>query len=79
MIHVYIVPRKRSNGYCFGGPVPIQFENVDWMDDPPPEIGSERVKEDIMQKIYVRMASHGTSFLVLGPSNRPELTFQFEV
>lgn len=30
MIHVYEIPLARSNGYCFGGPVPIVFGNVDW-------------------------------------------------
>lgn len=34
MIHVYEIPAQRSNGYCFGGPVPIVFGNVDWFYDP---------------------------------------------
>lgn len=34
MIYVYVLPEHLSNGYCFGGPVPIVFGNVDWFSDP---------------------------------------------
>jgi len=34
MIYVYKLPEKLANGYCYGGSVPITFENVDWMNSP---------------------------------------------
>ena len=30
MVYVYKLPEKLSNGFCFGGGVPITFTNVDW-------------------------------------------------
>ena len=75
MIHVYKIPQKRSNGYCFNGPVPIEFGNVDWMDDPEPKIPREEIERWLQQKMYFTAAKSGDRFLVLCDA-RPELTFQ---
>ena len=74
MMHVYLVPKKRSNGYCFAGPVPILFENVDWMDDPPPEMDLSIVQGFLQEKNYFKNADPGTRFLVL--CDLPGMTFQ---
>lgn len=75
MLHVYLIPAKRSNGYCFEGPVPITFGNVDWMGDPPESMTLEETKNFIAEKRYVKNSPKGTRFLVLCDL-RPELTFQ---
>lgn len=75
MLHVYVIPEKRSNGYCFGGPVPITFGNVDWLNTPPDEIGRNEVEKFLMGKEYFTSAPVGTRFLVLC-DDRPEMTFQ---
>lgn len=75
MIHVYRIPDKRSDGYCFGGYVPVPFYNVDWMDDPPDDMTPEDAAKFISGKIYFTMAAPGTRFLVLCDKG-PEWTFQ---
>lgn len=74
MIHVYIVPKRRSNGYCFGGPVQVLFGNVDWMDEPPDAMSRAEVESSLRNKNYFTEAPAGTEFLVLSGS-RSDLTF----
>lgn len=71
--HVYRLPDKRSDGYCFNGGNPIPFINVDWFG------GGlitkrEQLIEFISQKQYAR---HGEALLVL--ANDPAWTFSFVV
>jgi len=75
MIHVYRIPEKRSNGYCFAGPVPIAFGNVDWMYDPEEGVRPEELREFIQDKRYYTEAPDGTRFLILCDKG-PEWTFQ---
>lgn len=75
MLHVYLIPKKRSNGYCFGGPVPIVFGNVDWLGTPPEDMSRADVEAFLQQKKYFTEAAPGTRFLVLC-DDRPEMTFQ---
>lgn len=65
MIYVYIIPHKRSNGYCFKGPVPITFHNVDWFDDNLDATEEETI-DFIKGKPYFNGVAKGTEFLVLG-------------
>ena len=74
MMHVYLIPKKRSNGYCFGGPVPILFGNVDWMDDPPTGFDLPTIQEFLQKKDYFKNSDPGTRFLVL--CDIPGMTFQ---
>ena len=75
MIHVYLIPQKRSNGYCFGGPVPVTFGNVDCMGPVEPSMTKADLKRFISRKGYFTAADPGTRFLVLCDV-RPEFTFQ---
>ena len=75
MIYVYLIPQKRSNGYCFGGPIPVTFGNVDWMGPVEPSMTRGDLEGFISQKGYFTAADLGTRFLVLCDA-RPELTFQ---
>lgn len=75
MIYVYLIPQKRSNGYCFGGPVPVTFGNVDWMGPVEPSMTKADLKRFISRKGYFTAADPGTRFLVLCDV-RPEFTFQ---
>lgn len=74
MIHVYQIPKHRSNGYCFGGPVPIPFGNVDWMGEPPEEMSRAHLESFLRGKKYFTSAAAGVEFLVLA-KGRPDLTF----
>lgn len=74
MIHVYQIPKQRSNGYCFGGPVPISFGNVDWLDEPPEGMTRSEVEDFLKGKTYFTSASPGAEFLVLS-GEREDLTF----
>ena len=75
MIHVYRIPKKRSDGYCFGGGVPITFQNVDWIGDPEDGHTVDELRDFLMGKLYVMNSPPGTRFLVLCDKG-PEWTFQ---
>lgn len=75
MIHVYRIPENRSNGYCFSGPVPIPFGNVDWLGDPPDDMTPNQACTFLKQKKYFTEAPIGARFLVLCDKG-PEWTFQ---
>lgn len=60
-IHVYRLPSRLSDGYCFGGGRPITFQNVDWFDAPISE-GREGLTDFIKKKRYF---SPQARFLVL--------------
>lgn len=77
MLHVYEIPKKRSNGYCFGGGVPITFMNVDWFGPAPDELSQDELRKFIAGKQYFQQAAPGSRFLVLC-DDRPDLTFQME-
>lgn len=74
MIHIYKIPTKRSNGYCFQGPVPIIFENVDWIGEPEPSATRDDLEKWFRSKDWFTKAAPDTRFLVL--CDRPDLTFQ---
>lgn len=76
MIHVYQIPLNRSPGYCFGGSVPVMFQNLDWMDFLPEHITRENLEEVLRSKNYVKDAAPGTEFLVL-VDYQPGMTFSF--
>ena len=75
MIHVYRIPEKRSNGYCFGGPVPITFGSVDWMPDPEDGMRPDELRKFLQRKGYYTGAPDGTRFLILCDKG-PDWTFQ---
>ncbi len=59
MIHVYEIPEKRSNGFCFGAGKPITFLNIDWMNSPDEIPGidpmtDEEIVEFIKAKMYIK-------------------------
>ncbi|MCV9940885.1 hypothetical protein OIU35_31430 [Boseaceae bacterium BT-24-1] len=67
-VRVYEMPDKLTNGYCFGGGVPITFMNVDWFEHP---IGDRTDLETfIKSKRYYNPAKR---FLV--QSDEPNFTF----
>jgi hypothetical protein len=69
--HVYEVPAKRSNGYCFGAGVPITFQNVDWFGG-----GAIETREQLVQFISGKQYCRpGFTYLVL--ANDPAWTFSF--
>lgn len=68
-VRVYRLPEKLTNGYCFGGGVPIAFTNVDWFEVPADEERG-RLVEFIRTKQYYRPTAR---FLVLGDS--PDFVF----
>jgi hypothetical protein len=79
MICVYRIPEKLVNGYCFNGPVPITFGNIDWMDTPPEQDATrDDVERFLRRKTYVSAAAPGTRFLVLC-EERADLTFVIRV
>lgn len=71
-IRVYLLPPKLTNGYCFGGGVPITFTNVDWF-------GTTKgmTKEDLIK--FIRTKKYcvyaGDRFLVMSDEGSPEFTF----
>jgi len=71
-LRVYRLPTKLTNGYCFGGGVPITFLNVDWfealIDD-----GRAPLEAFIKSKRYYDATAR---FLVL--ADHPDLTFVIE-
>jgi hypothetical protein len=71
-VRVYIVPERPTNGYCFGGGVPIIFLNVDWFEAP---IAAGR--DDLIGFIKRKQYYHDNSrYLVLG--DHPDFTFTIE-
>lgn len=74
MIQVYRLPEKLTNGFCFGGGQPIEFENVDWFNAEPVR-GSAgpteaQVRAFVMSKRYYDPKAR---FLVL--DDRPKRSF----
>lgn len=74
MLYVYQLPQKLSNGYCFAGPVPITFGNVDWLYTPEESMTRQESEEFLRGKNYFKNAPKGTKFLVLC-EDRPDHTF----
>lgn len=62
MLYVYRLPDKLSNGYCFGGWVPITFLNVDWFGGAP-ELPISDVVSFVKGKRYYDPTAR---FLVVG-------------
>ncbi|RVC58716.1 MAG: hypothetical protein EOS81_05460 [Mesorhizobium sp.] len=71
-LRVYRLPAKLTNGYCFGGGVPITFLNVDWFEAPVEE-GRDALTTFIKGKQYF---TPDVRFLVL--ADDPALTFVIE-
>lgn len=71
-VHVYRLPAKLSDGYCFGGGQPVLFQNVDWFDAMISE-GREPLATFIKGKRYFNIWDR---FLVL--SDEPTLTFTID-
>lgn len=69
MIYVYRLPVKMSDGFCFGGGVPITFTNVDWFSGSA-EMTRADVEKFIRAKNYL---TPGHKWLVL--SDTPDFTF----
>jgi hypothetical protein len=72
MIRVYRLPEKLTDGFCFGGGRPIQFLNMDWFDEPPPEMKITRagVEAEVRGKCYYDPTAR---YLIL--DDRPGETF----
>ena len=68
-VRVYRLPAKLTNGYCFGGGVPITFMNVDWFEAPIAD-GRDVLTDFIRSKRYYDPAAR---FLV--QSDHPDFTF----
>ncbi|RWE95750.1 hypothetical protein [Mesorhizobium sp.] len=71
-LRVYRLPEKLTNGYCFGGGVPITFLNVDWFEALVDQ-GREPLTAFIKGKRYFDPTAR---FLVL--ADDPALTFVIE-
>lgn len=74
-IRVYRLPEKLTNGFCFGGGVPITFTNVDWF-------GTNGAPSRADLEPWMREKAWATGpgwYLVLSDANSPDLTFIFEV
>jgi hypothetical protein len=71
-VHVYKLPEKLSEGYCFGGGVAIAFLNVDWF-EAPVSIGREEIERFVRGKGYYDERSR---FLLL--ADHPSFTFTIE-
>lgn len=70
-VQVYRLPEKLTNGYCFGGGVPIVFVNVDWFGTPKNVTKADLIKF-IEGKAYYK---HGGRLLVMTDSGSPDFTF----
>jgi hypothetical protein len=71
-VRIYVVPEKPTNGYCFGGGVPITFTNVDWF-----EAVVSDGRDDLIAFIKSKKYYHDNSrYLVLG--DHPNFTFTIE-
>jgi hypothetical protein len=62
-VNVYQLPDNLSQGYCFGGGVPIAFLNVDWFDALPEIERREELLQFIKSKRYF---IKGRKYLLLG-------------
>jgi len=71
-VRIYRLPSKLTDGYCFGGGVPIAFQNVDWFETPVAE-GREPLETFIQSKLYYNPHAR---FLVLGDD--PSFVFTIE-
>jgi hypothetical protein len=71
-VHVYRLPQRLTNGYCFDGGHPIAFQNVDWFDAPIAE-GREPLIAFIKTKQYFNPTAR---FLVIAA--HPDLTFTID-
>lgn len=74
MVYVYRIPEKRTDGFAFGGGVPITFESLDWFGAPffPPACSPDELRAFIRKKRY--FASNEGKLLVL--SDRADFTFR---
>jgi hypothetical protein len=73
LVRVYRLPAdKLTYGYCFGGGMPITFQNVDWF-EAPVDLGREALVAFIKGKKYFKPDAR---FLVLG--DHPALTFTID-
>lgn len=70
-IRVYRLPVKLTDGYCFGGGVPITFENVDWFGSHSSMTPTD-LRRFVEGKAYFKQ---GGRFLVLSDSRTPDFTF----
>jgi hypothetical protein len=71
-VRVYALPDQLTNGYCFGGGVPIAFMNVDWF-----EAIVADGRDDLIAFIKTKKYYHDNSrYLVLG--DHPDFTFTIE-
>ena len=71
-VRVYRLPTKLTNGYCFGGGVPIAFTNVDWFEASISD-GRDVLADFVRSKRYYDKTAR---FLVL--ADDPALTFTIE-
>lgn len=73
MVYVYRLPEQMSDGYCFGGGVPITFVNVDWFNG-----FDGMTRADLEYRISrKRYLVPGQTFLVCSPEN--DISFTFKV
>ena len=70
-MHVYRLPAKLNDGYCFGGGKLIAFMNVDWFGGPA-EMTRDEIEKFIRCKQY---CTPGHKYLVV--SDTPSRTFLF--
>ncbi len=71
-VRVYRLPKKLTDGYCFGGSVAIAFFNVDWF-EAPVDGGRAMLEPFVRGKAYFDPQAR---FLVL--SDEPTLTFTID-
>ncbi|MCA3647919.1 MAG: hypothetical protein IOC42_01020 [Methylobacterium sp.] len=73
-IRVYRLPEKLTNGYCFGGGVPIEFLNVDWFGT-----AGEPKRSELEPWLRKKRWATPGRYLVMSDAASPHLTFVFEV
>lgn len=64
-VRVYELPSELTNGFCFHGPKPIEFLNVDWF-RVPVEMPRQLAEDMIKARNYFNPT---VSYLVLGDTN----------
>lgn len=74
-IRVYRLPEKLTNGYCFGGGVPITFTNVDWFGTTKPMTRDDLIGF-VSKKAYAKQPGR---LLVMSDVASPEFTFILRV
>lgn len=68
-VRIYEMPEKLTNGFCFGGGVPITFKNVDWF-----EVMEKSSAEGLIEYIEGKpYAKNNARLLVLG--DHPDFVF----